>query len=77
MQTQPRQDTPDLHRNDVLTNMRPRYLFKKVFTETVHTSVVNKYISVKSIPEENDIILILEVNVSSCEEMRIKAERTE
>lgn len=44
---------------------------------SAHTSAVNEHISIKSIPEENYILLIFEIDVSPCKEMRVKAETTE
>lgn len=46
----------------------------KIFV--LHTSIVDKHISIKSISEENYILLVFEIYVSSCEEVRIKAEWT-
>lgn len=42
----------------------------------LHTSIVDKHISIESISEENYILLVFEIYVSSCEEVRIKAEWT-
>lgn len=42
--------------------------------DALHTSVVNEHISIKSIPEENYVLLVSEVYVSPREEVRIEAE---
>lgn len=40
------------------------------------TSVVYKYVSIKSISEKNNVLLIFKTDVSPCEEMGVKAEMT-
>lgn len=41
----------------------------------VVTSAVNEYISIKAISEEDYILLVSEVDISPCKEVRVKAER--
>lgn len=43
----------------------------------LHTSAVDEDISIKSISEENYILLIFEIYVRPCEEVWVKTERTE
>lgn len=42
----------------------------------LYTSVVDEHISIKSISEKNYILLVFEIYVSPCEEVRVKAEWT-
>lgn len=41
-----------------------------------YTSVVDEHISIKPIPEEDNILLVFEVDVSPREEVRVQAEWT-
>lgn len=43
----------------------------------LHTSAVDEHVSIKPISEENYILLVFEIDVSPCEEVRVKAGWTE